>query len=117
MDIKKRLKTWTEHVGGNVEKMLSSIVQHLQMRKRLGARILPNSKDVFKALQLCSYEDCKVVILGQDPYHSVEGGVPHANGLCFSVNKEEHVKLPPSLRNIFKELYADVHTNDFDPNI
>lgn len=65
-------------------------------------RVYPPREDVFNALRACSYEDTKVVILGQDPYHQ-EG---QANGLCFSVNRG--VKIPPSLVNIYKELKADI---------
>ena len=64
--------------------------------------IFPPAKDVFKAFRMTSYKDTKVVILGQDPYH----GLGEANGLCFSVN--EGIKMPPSLNNIYKELYDDL---------
>ena len=65
-------------------------------------RVYPPREDVFNALRACAYEDTKVVILGQDPYHQ-EG---QAHGLCFSVNRG--VKIPPSLVNIYKELKADI---------
>ena len=64
--------------------------------------IFPPASMVFYAFRLTSYKDTRVVILGQDPYH----GVGEANGLCFSVN--EGINIPPSLKNIFKELYDDV---------
>ena len=64
--------------------------------------IFPPANRVFYALRETSYKDTKVVILGQDPYH----GVGEANGLCFSVN--EGIKMPPSLNNIYKELYDDL---------
>ena len=64
--------------------------------------IFPPANRVFYALRETSYKDTKVVILGQDPYH----GVGEANGLCFSVN--EGIKMPPSLNNIYKELYTDL---------
>lgn len=64
--------------------------------------IFPPKGAVFRALQLTDYDNVKVVILGQDPYH----GVGEANGLSFSVNRG--VKLPPSLKNIYKELASDV---------
>lgn len=60
--------------------------------------IYPEPKNIFKAFLNVKYEDVKVVIIGQDPYHNPN----QANGLCFSVN--ENVKLPPSLQNIFKEI-------------
>lgn len=64
--------------------------------------IYPDKEDVFNALRYTDYEDVKVVILGQDPYH----GPGQAHGLSFSV--QPGVALPPSLRNIFKELHADL---------
>ncbi len=65
-------------------------------------KIYPNANDIFNALKYTSYKDTKVVIIGQDPYH----GFGQAHGLCFSVKKG--VKLPPSLKNIFKELQSDL---------
>lgn len=64
--------------------------------------IFPEKDDIFNALRFTDYEDVKVVILGQDPYH----GIGQAHGLSFSV--KPGVKIPPSLRNIFKELNADL---------
>ena len=64
--------------------------------------IFPPANRVFYAFRETSYKDTKVVILGQDPYH----GEGEANGLCFSVN--EGIKMPPSLNNIYKELYDDL---------
>ncbi|MFD4927534.1 uracil-DNA glycosylase [Peribacillus butanolivorans] len=64
--------------------------------------IHPNQDDIFNALQFTSYKKVKVVILGQDPYH----GPDQAHGLSFSVKPE--VRIPPSLRNIFKELQSDL---------
>ena len=62
----------------------------------------PDKDDIFSAFNRCSFDDVKVVIIGQDPYH----GLGQANGLCFSVT--DGVKHPPSLVNIFKELEHDV---------
>ncbi len=64
--------------------------------------IYPKENDVFKAFSLTSYNDVLAVIIGQDPYHEEN----QANGLAFSVN--ENVKIPPSLRNIYKELESDL---------
>lgn len=64
--------------------------------------IFPPQDCIFNALKLTSYENTKVVIVGQDPYH----GVNQANGLSFSVQKG--IKLPPSLQNIYKELENDL---------
>jgi len=62
----------------------------------------PNINDIFKAFNLCRFDKLKVVIIGQDPYH----GFNEANGLAFSVNKE--INIPPSLKNILKEVEADI---------
>ncbi|MBE6678252.1 MAG: uracil-DNA glycosylase [Ruminococcaceae bacterium] len=67
-----------------------------------GHRIFPPMNDIFNALKATDYNDVKVVILGQDPYH----GIGQAHGLCFSVCKG--VVPPPSLVNIYKELQADL---------
>lgn len=64
--------------------------------------IYPEYKNIFNALRYTDYDEVKVVILGQDPYH----GPKEAHGLSFSV--EAGVKRPPSLDNIFKELYSDL---------
>lgn len=64
--------------------------------------VFPPKSRILRALNLTDYKDVKVVILGQDPYH----GTGEANGLAFAVS--EGVKLPPSLRNIYKELYDDL---------
>jgi len=64
--------------------------------------VCPSKQDMFRALELVSFNDIRVVIIGQDPYH----GEGQANGLAFSVNKDQTI--PPSLRNIFKEIETDV---------
>lgn len=65
-------------------------------------KVYPPAKLIFNAFEQCPFEQVKVVILGQDPYH----GPDQAHGLCFSVN--DGIDFPPSLRNIFKELQNDV---------
>ena len=64
--------------------------------------IYPKKEDIFNALKLTDFDKVRVVIMGQDPYH----GEGEAHGLSFSVQKG--VKLPPSLKNIYKELYDDL---------
>ncbi len=64
--------------------------------------IFPPYRNIFDALRFTDYDEVKVVILGQDPYH----GIGEAHGLSFSV--KENVKMPPSLQNILKELYNDL---------
>ena len=67
--------------------------------------IFPKYEDIFRAFNLINPQHVKVVIIGQDPYH----GLNQANGLAFSVYKS--CKIPPSLRNIFKELVDDIGCN------
>ena len=64
--------------------------------------IFPPKEELFSCFSLCPYEKMKVLILGQDPYH----GYGQSHGLCFSV--KPGVKIPPSLKNIYKELYSDL---------
>ncbi len=72
------------------------------MREQYASRqVFPPGGRIFAAFDACAFEDVKVVILGQDPYHD-EG---QANGLCFSVS--DGIPFPPSLLNIFKEVAAD----------
>jgi uracil-DNA glycosylase len=78
--------------------LLRKIYKHYEFEISLNREIFPKESNIFNAFNLCSFENTKVVILGQDPYH----GKGEANGLAFSVN--EGIKIPPSLRNIFKEL-------------
>ena len=78
------------------------IHEFLEQQDKLGKVIYPPRKDIFNAFNLTTPQNVKVVIIGQDPYH----GYGQANGLCFSVKKG--AKIPPSLRNIFKELEDDI---------
>ena len=64
--------------------------------------VYPPKEQVFAAFEATAFEDLRVLLLGQDPYH----GPGQAHGLCFSVQRG--VKVPPSLRNIYKELAEDV---------
>ncbi len=64
--------------------------------------VYPPGKEIFSAFDACPFDEVKVVIIGQDPYH----GPGQANGLCFSVR--DGVKMPPSLVNIFKEIKQDL---------
>lgn len=73
--------------------------------------IFPSANRVFYAFRKTAYKDTRVVILGQDPYH----GEGEANGLCFSVNRG--IKTPPSLKNIYKELYSDLGISRTDTDL
>lgn len=74
----------------------------LDDEKRKGEVVYPHIKNVFRAFDLCHFDDLKVVILGQDPYH----GPGQADGLSFSV--PDGIKIPPSLQNIYKEIKEDI---------
>lgn len=98
------------HIGNSWDDILKeefTADYYLKLREFLKAeysryRVYPDMYDIFNALKNTAYEDVKAVIIGQDPYH----GAGQAHGLCFSVKKG--VKPPPSLQNIFKELYNDL---------
>ncbi len=99
-----------ELVGNNWDKVLDEeyhkeyfikIVKFINKEYK-EKEIFPPKSRILRALSLTDYDDVKVVILGQDPYH----GVGEANGLAFAVSNG--VKLPPSLKNIYKELYDDM---------
>lgn len=65
----------------------------------------PRKEFIFHAFEKCSFQDLKVVIIGQDPYHGEVNGKCEANGLCFSV--EDEIPIPPSLKNIFTEINSE----------
>ena len=79
-----------------------SLSAFLAARSAEGVVIYPPKDEIFNAFKLTPFEIIKVVILGQDPYH----GQGQAHGMCFSVR--DGCKIPPSLRNIFKELHSDL---------
>ncbi len=72
-----------------------------------GSKVYPPYDLVFNSMRLTPFEDVRVVIIGQDPYINKHGGVSEAHGLCFSVR--DGIPVPPSLRNIFKEIQASVY--------
>lgn len=82
---------------------IADLVSFLKMREALGAKIYPVKANIFAALKSTPFEQVNVVIIGQDPYH----GAGQAHGLSFSV--PSGVLIPPSLRNIFKELHNDLN--------
>ena len=95
--------SWKSRIGGEFEKKyMQNLRQFLIQEKRAGKIIYPEGKNIFNAMNLTPFEEVKVVIIGQDPYH----GPGQAHGLCFSVMPG--VPLPPSLKNIFKEIHTDL---------
>lgn len=95
--------SWNEILQEEFEKpYFKQIIQFLEEEKKNGKAIFPFEKDIFNAFNYTTFHNIKVVLIGQDPYHN-EG---QAHGLCFSVQHTE--KLPPSLKNIYKELEQDL---------
>lgn len=81
---------------------IDGLVKFLQEREAAGAKIYPAKQNIFAALKAVPFDKVSVIIVGQDPYH----GQGQAHGLSFSV--PQGVTAPPSLKNIFKELHADI---------
>lgn len=102
MDVKIE-SSWKEVLKDEFDKdYFEQIVLHLKTERTQGKTIYPPGQFIFNAFDTTPFENVKVVILGQDPYH----GPGQAHGLCFSV--QNGVPPPPSLINIFKELNDDV---------
>ena len=96
------MTTWNEILAEEMQKNYYQELQAFVQKRRAEVRVFPEEKNVFNALELTPFESVKVVILGQDPYH----GFGQAHGLSFSVQKG--IPLPPSLKNIYKELQEDI---------
>jgi uracil-DNA glycosylase len=95
--------SWAARVGAYLERPdMRALGEFLRAEKAAGKRLYPPGPQIFAALEATPFEQVKVVILGQDPYH----GAGQAHGLCFSV--PPGVEVPPSLLNIFKELERDL---------
>ena len=95
-------QSWKKHLNSEFEKpYFKDLVEFVKTEYRT-SQCFPKGSDIFNAFNHSHFEDTKVVIIGQDPYH----GIGQANGLCFSVN--EGIKHPPSLINIFKEIEQDI---------
>lgn len=93
---------WDEVLTGEFDKPYYRELRNFLKAEYSGFTIYPDMYDIFNALSLTAYKDVKVLILGQDPYHEPN----QAHGLAFSV--KEGVDIPPSLRNIYKELSTDL---------
>jgi uracil-DNA glycosylase len=93
---------WDEVLHGEFTKPYYAKLRQFLIKEYASETIYPQQDDLWTAFKLTPYKDVKVVILGQDPYH----GPGQAHGLSFSVNPD--VKIPPSLRNMYKELADDI---------
>ncbi|MBC1408598.1 uracil-DNA glycosylase [Listeria innocua] len=100
------VKTWDEFLEQEEKQPYFIELMKAVSVAREEGNVYPTEEDMFSCFRLCPYDKVKVVILGQDPYH----GPGQAHGLSFSVQKD--VRIPPSLRNIYKELKSDL---DIDP--
>ena len=100
----KSLESWKEVAAEyglkEILKPIRKKISEVSLKKKT---IHPSSKDIFRAFEFTSFKNVRVIILGQDPYHSPN----QANGLAFSVNSK--VRFPPSLLNIFKEYSTDLN--------
>ncbi len=94
--------SWKEQLQEKFDKPYFKELTDFVRSEYQSKKIFPPPKDIFKAFDLCPFDNVKVVILGQDPYH----GPGQAHGLCFSVN--QNIPMPPSLINIYKEIHSDV---------
>lgn len=95
-------ESWKKHLEAEFEKPYFTELSEFVKDEYKKAKVYPPPKDIFRAFDLTPFDQVKVVILGQDPYH----GEWQANGLCFAVH--EGIKNPPSLQNIFKEIENDL---------
>lgn len=102
MDYRDDLHWWSEVLPSSTVDLAVSLARKADTLRKTGATIYPVSENVFRAYVLTEPADVKCVIIGQDPYH----GAGQAHGLSFSV--PEGCAIPPSLRNIFKELSHDM---------
>lgn len=103
---------WKEKLAGEFDEAYFKELTDFVREEYKHKTIYPQPKQIFRAFDECPFEQVKVVILGQDPYH----GEGQANGLCFAVNPG--VRPPPSLQNIWKELEDDLgHPVPHDPDL
>lgn len=94
--------SWKKVLKGEFEKPYFVELTEFVKSEYKTKKIFPPPKNIFSAFDLCPFDNVKVVIIGQDPYH----GLGQAHGLCFSVNPD--IIVPPSLVNIYKEIHNDL---------
>jgi len=102
--------SWAKHLSGEFEKEYFAELTAFVKKEYQDGKVYPAPKNIFRAFDLCPFEQVKVVILGQDPYH----GENQANGLAFAVGAD--TRIPPSLQNMCKEIQSDfgkplIHTD------
>ncbi len=94
--------SWARFLSGEMSQPYFKTLMNFIAIERQTHEVYPSESDLFRAFHLTPYPEVRVLLLGQDPYH----GEGQANGLSFSVRPG--VRIPPSLRNIFKELHDDL---------
>ena len=99
----KITKNWLDILSDEFAKPYFLDIQKFLQQEYSNFTVYPKMENIFNALNYCKYEDVKVVIIGQDPYHEPNQAI----GLSFAV--PEGVVLPPSLKNIFKEIQSDLN--------
>ncbi len=112
MDV-KIAPSWKKRLSDEFDKTYFTTLIDFVKQEYQTQTVYPPGKEIFRAFDYCDFDNVKVVIIGQDPYH----GAGQANGLCFSVR--DGIRMPPSLVNIFKELHNDVgkpmpHSGDLE---
>jgi len=95
-------ESWKKVLHDEFEKPYWKNLSEFVKEEYLSKKVYPPPRNLFRAFDLCPFDTVKVVIIGQDPYH----GAGQANGLSFAVN--EGVTVPPSLKNIYKEIEKDI---------
>ena len=104
--LRKRMESgWKQALADEFNKEYFEKLNSTLLIENKSTTIFPSENDIFSAFNLTPFNDVKVVIIGQDPYH----GTDQANGLCFSVSA--NIKHPPSLQNIFKEIQKNLKTH------
>lgn len=98
-------ETWKNRLSQEFTKSYWNELTSFVRAEYLTHVVYPPPRDVFRAFDLCPFDKVRVVIVGQDPYH----GASQANGLCFAVH--DGITLPPSLKNIYKEIKNDLGIN------
>ena len=100
----KLATSWNDLLKSEMEKSyFKELISFIDLEYK-NDECYPKEEYIFEAFNLCDLDNLKVVIIGQDPYHDIN----QAHGLCFSVN--EGVSLPPSLKNIFKEIQSKIYS-------
>lgn len=108
-------KNWLTKLTPFIDsEQFDNIIEGIKQSKAKGKRIAPDSKDLFNAFFICPYNELKVIIIGQDPYHNFINNKPVAEGLSFSSGAGLYC--PPSLKNIIKEVERDIY-NGFDLHV